>query len=386
MNVPVVPVYTAAVTHVGGRKTNEDAIYTSKGIETPQLASRGHLCIVADGTGGQEGGQTASAMAAAIVGERYYDDSTADLEQSMRTAVQTAHEALYELAGKVSTWAKMSTTIVAAVAKDDQLYIAHVGDSRAYLIREGTARLLTRDHVWLEDDENYGSLMRWLGGGRATVEVDTTKIVLKEGDKVLLCSDGLTNVADREDLQGVVAKLSPQAATEQLIELANRRGTSDNVSAAVIQYGGQAPKAKRPAWVLPTVIISVLVFVALGVWAALFLRDPVDAVDAGTVDGTATPTLASQIEGVTVATSTATPMLVATADLDSDKAPTSTPRPETPTPTPRPTLVRQQPTEVTLPTQPPATEPTTPPTTEATPTEPPPPPPITPPDTRPGGM
>jgi len=338
MNAIAIPIYAAALTDIGGRKTNEDAIYICNNIEAQQLETRGHLYIVADGTGGQEGGQTASAMAAAIIGERFYDDNTSDIEFSLRSAVQTAHEALHELSVKVATWARMSTTIVAAVVQGGNLYVAYVGDSRAYLIRDGQARLLTRDHVWLEDDENYGSLMRWLGGGRATVAVDIVKMSLREGDKVLLCSDGLTNVADREDLQDIVAKLSPQVAAENLIEMANRRGTSDNISVCVIQYGGQAPKVKRPVWLLTLVGFLLLVFV-LGAGLLFALGDSGPRNNAGVVDSSATPTLVRQIEGITSATATATPTPAEMAPINDSREPTSTPRPETPTPTSLPTSI-----------------------------------------------
>lgn len=342
MTESTIPIYATALTHVGGRKTNEDAIYACKNIEAQQLATRGHLYIVADGTGGQEGGQTASAMAAAIVSERYYDDNTPDLESGLRTAVQTAHEALYQLSERVATWSKMSTTIVAAVVREGHLYLAHVGDSRAYLIRDGQARLLTRDHVWLEDDENYGSLMRWLGGGQVRVEVDTAKIALKEGDKILLCSDGLTNVVDREDLQDVVAKAPPQVAGEQLIGIANRRGTSDNVSVAVVQYGGIIPKARKPVWLVPAVAVGVLLLVGVVAGLLFASRDTEKGIaTSAVVGGTITPTLAQRMEGATLATSTATPTQAATAAILETRQPTSTPRPETPTPTPSPTTRRR---------------------------------------------
>lgn len=338
MTAPTVPIYAAALTHPGGRKTNEDAIYACKSVEAQHLTARGYLYIVADGTGGQEGGQTASAMAAAIISERFYDDNAPDIEMSLRTAVQTAHEALHQLSERVTTWSKMSTTLVAAVVQGGYLYVAHVGDSRAYLVRDGQARLLTRDHVWLEDDENYGSLMRWLGGGRATVEVDTAKLALKEGDKVLLCSDGLTNVVDREDLQNVIVRPSPQSAATQLVELANRRGTSDNVSVAVIQYGGDAPKAQRPAWILPAVVAGAVLLVVLGVGLVFASRDTdkngLSGVSAG---GTITPTLAQRIDGGPIATSTPTPTWIAPVATDATRQPTSTPRSETPTPLPTPT-------------------------------------------------
>ncbi|HIP97143.1 MAG TPA: serine/threonine-protein phosphatase, partial [Anaerolineae bacterium] len=252
MDKKKIPVYAAALTDPGGRRINEDAVYTCQMVEADKIAARGHLYIVADGTGAQEGGQTASSMATAIIGEHFYDATSPDIGESLRTAITTAHTALYELAQKVTAWAEMSTTIVAAALHEGKLYVAHVGDSRVYLIRGGQARLLTRDHVWLQDDENYGALTRWLGGGRRpSVEVDLITEPLQENDVVVLCSDGLTDVVDGMDIGALVNKSSPQSAVRQLVELANRRGTGDNVSVAVIRYGGKAPVSpwRRRTWI-----------------------------------------------------------------------------------------------------------------------------------------
>ncbi len=252
METNQMPVYASVLTDAAGRRINEDAVYSCASAETSKIASRGYLYVVADGTGAQEGGQTASSMATAILAEHFYDDDSPDIGESLCRAIKTAHEALYELAQKVTAWAEMSTTIVAAVVHEGQLHIAHVGDSRAYLVRKGEARLLTRDHVWLKDDDNYGALMRWLGGGqRSSVEVDVVAEPLQENDVVVLCSDGLTDVVDREDIQSLVSKSPPQIAAKHLLDLAIHRRTGDNVSVAVIQYGGKAPTAawKRWAWI-----------------------------------------------------------------------------------------------------------------------------------------
>lgn len=367
------PVYGTALTDPGGRRVNEDAIYTSADADEAKTEARGHLYIVADGTGAQEGGQTASSMAAAIIAEHYYDDQSSDFGESLKKAIKTAHEALYELAQKIPAWADMSTTIVAAVIHRGKLYVAHVGDSRAYLIRDGEARLLTRDHIWLEDDDNYGALIRWLGGSRrSSVEVEVLEArELQENDTLVLCSDGLTDVAGREDIQKVASKFAPEAAAKHLIELANRRRTGDNISAAVVRYGGKAPAAAWPRWVLAgggvvatLVLGTVLVFALTGS-------------DSGSGDGsgqeaaaTATP-LPGQIAITREATTTPTEEVVIQPTGESTRPPTSTPVPATPTPTPVPT-------RVIVPTTPPTVAPTSPPDSGGE--EPPPPPPPPPPE------
>ncbi len=341
-----IPIYAAALTDPGGRRINEDAVYTCQAVEADKIAARGHLYIVADGTGAQEGGQTASSMAVAIIGEHFYDDTSPDIGESLRTAIATAHTALYELAKTVSGWAEMSTTVVAAVVHEGQLYLAHIGDSRAYLVRDGQARLLTRDHVWLKDDENYGALTRWLGGGRRpSVEVDLTAETLQENDVIVLCSDGLTDVVDGTDIGSLVGKFSPQSAARQLIELANRRGTGDNVSAAVIQYGGKPPATpwRRWAWIGGGVAVLLAIVLAL-----ILTRWP----NGGNGNGGGTinqPTATPLPIRITVEeTALPTPTEVVPT-VEGTRRPTSTPVPATDTPTPRPTPVIV-PTATTVPT------------------------------------
>lgn len=364
---PKIPIYAEVRTDAAGRQLNEDAVYNCAAVPAEKRTARGYLYIVADGTGGQEGGQTASTMATTIIAERFYDDTNPDIGESLRQAVQTAHEALYELAQRVPSWAEMSTTVVAAVLHEGHLYVAHVGDSRAYLVRNGQARLLTRDHVWLQDDENYGSLTRWLGGSRSrSVEVDLVTETLQENDTVVLCSDGLTDVVGREDIQALAPKGTPQVAARQLIELANRRGTGDNVSVAVIRYGGKG--AGTPAWVR-WAAVGAGGLVLLGAIVALALLRPHGSEGGGS--SASTPTRPSRIEGV-VAPPTPTPTVWAISQPgEATRPPTSTPLPPTPTFTPRPTV-----RAAATPTAPAAvTTPPSPPSGGEQPPPPPPPPP-----------
>ena len=338
MNENETPIYAAVLTDPSGRRVNEDAVYTCQTIEADKIAARGYLYIVADGTGAQEGGQTASSMAVAIISEYFYDDTSPDIGESLRTAIAAAHTALYELAQRVSSWAEISTTVVAAVVHRGELYVAHVGDSRAYLIREGQSRLLTRDHVWLQDDENYGALIRWLGGGsRPSVEVDLTVNTLQENDIVVLCSDGLTDVVDGTDIGSLVGKDVPQSTVRQLIELANRRGTGDNVSVAVIQYGGKTLSPPRRGRTGLAAGVIVLLGMALILALILTQRSTTNGGGGGSSGTIALPTatlLPAHIQVKETATPTPT---TAAPSVQETRMPTSTPVPATDTPTPRPT-------------------------------------------------
>jgi len=361
-----IAIEAAVLTNQGGRRANEDTVYTCERVKDDKAASRGSLYIVADGTGGQEGGQSASRMAVTIASEYYYDNDSDDLTESLRSAVMTAHQALYELAQKVPTWAEMSTTFVGAVVHQGQLRLAHVGDSRAYLIRDGEAKLLTRDHVWLEDDENYGALIRWLGGTvRTDVKVDMITQPLKQSDVVVLCSDGLTDVVDREEIRVLVSQHPASVAARKLVELANRRRTGDNISVAVIRYGGHVPSPwRRWAW-LGGVLAGLLVL-ALGVALVGVDRDnQITSTEAIVIGSTATtgsqsvdfPTSTSQppgtaAKGTVIPTLTLLPSRIEVEDIVTSTAaaavtvptsrparpPTSTPVGLPPTATPKPNV------------------------------------------------
>ena len=151
------PVFTAfGLTDVGGRRTNEDSFLMPDHHED-KVSSHGRLYVVADGTGGQEGGRTASATAVEVVREKYYDGVSDDVGENLRTAIQTAHRTLFHLANEVPSWRSMSTTLVAVVVKDHRYWVAHVGDSRLYLVRGDKIQQITQDHTWAEYDENLGS-------------------------------------------------------------------------------------------------------------------------------------------------------------------------------------------------------------------------------------
>ena len=381
-----VMIRAAGLTDRGGRNTNEDAFWVCSSVEEEKLQTRGHLYVVADGTGGQEGGQTASTMAAAIVGEHYYDNSDPEVASSLRTAAETAHETLHELAKRVQTWAQMSTTLAAVVIKDGKLVIAHVGDSRVYLVRGDSIRQCTRDHIWLDEGENYGALTRYMGGqGNPHVEVETTEVDLQTGDAILLCTDGLYSVLHKEVLQEITNVQAPVQACKRLIATAKRRNTSDNATAIVARYGGKTRAGIPP-------LIWVMGVASLVVLAALLLTsidgdDPVTMtpVPSATmapliIDDTSVPMPATEPTATwegpssrSIETATYAPKPTATATDTGGIPPTSTRQPTlTPTDTPRPLPTRRPATQVPADTPTPTVQPTNSGQPSAPPTSPPP--------------
>jgi serine/threonine protein phosphatase PrpC len=248
-----VRLYFAGITDVGrAREHNEDSF---------AIAEQHGVILVADGMGGHELGEVASKVAAdAIV--RYFEpaDASSDAEggpthktaaasRRLVSAIHFANQLVFDLAmqqGKV-----LGTTVVAAHLVDDTLCVAHVGDSRAYLVREGRIERLTRDHSALEeykasrDDltaEDIAAfpypnvIMRALGTS-PDVEVDSTSIALQRGDVVLLCCDGLSNMVDDPSMLAIVAEQPDlQGAAAALIAAANVAGGDDNITAVLARY------------------------------------------------------------------------------------------------------------------------------------------------------
>jgi len=220
------------------------------------------LFVVCDGMGGEAAGEVASALAVATIVERAADagdlaaspGSAAYLPRTMRLAdaVRLANRRIFEQAEQHPDQTGMGTTIIAAWIYRDVASLAHVGDSRAYLWRDGRLEALTRDHSLVEaqvkagmlnreeslKSEHQNILLRALGR-EPEVEVELAEVPLRAGDYVLLCSDGLTRmVPEREMAETLSAHSEPQSMAEALVEAANRNGGADNVTAVVVEVRG----------------------------------------------------------------------------------------------------------------------------------------------------
>ncbi|MCO5181873.1 MAG: protein phosphatase 2C domain-containing protein [Candidatus Promineofilum sp.] len=275
-----VAIKAAGGTHPGRvRQHNEDAFYPDPkdGTVDPTPISRGgHLFIVADGVGGNRGGARASQIAVGRVPAFYYSTVNGDPGRALRQALDSAaHEIVAEGATNPDR-ANMSCTIVAAVVQGNQATIAHLGDARAYLLRDGALRPLTRDHTWVQMQVEKGTLTETEAenhpdrnvitrslGNPAFPEADVTQIALQAGDRLLLCSDGLCGVAGDAEMAAVLNRAAgPMAAVQPLIELANRKGGPDNVTALVVQIGPAAAAAAAPRRSAAAPLLMLLVLAA----------------------------------------------------------------------------------------------------------------------------
>lgn len=245
-----VEVSWAARTDIGRvRDHNEDKFDFFLPEEDSLLGLRGRLWAVADGMGGHEAGQIASEAALkAFVRAYFADRSNEDVAQVVHNAVAYANGLLWQAVQSWNTNSKtMGTTLVGAILRDTTLTVAHVGDSRAYLLRGGVLRRLTMDHSWVEEQVKRGGLTREQAeqsphrnvitrsiGIESVVRADVMSEELQVGDVVLLCSDGLSGVLSDETLSRLLSDRSPSQAALDLVDAANEAGGGDNITALIL--------------------------------------------------------------------------------------------------------------------------------------------------------
>jgi serine/threonine protein phosphatase PrpC len=239
----------AKLTDVGRhRGHNEDYVDAFSPPDPDQRRQKGRLFIVADGMGGHQAGEVASKSAVQTVSHEYYADPDPNVAASLVRAVKKANALIHQRAQEAISQAGMGTTLIAAVVRGDELLLANVGDSRAYLLRNGSLKQVTRDHSFVEEQIRAGILTREEArshpqrnvitralGAKPEVDVDTYGGTLTPGDTLLLCTDGLSEPVRDEDIARVLKRHAPQEAVSRLIALANEGGGSDNVTALVVR-------------------------------------------------------------------------------------------------------------------------------------------------------
>src|SRR5450755_4397691 len=228
---------TVAKTDTGlQRRDNEDSAY-----------ARAPVFVVADGMGGAQAGEVASQIAVEAFEQGLPEDGSP--EERLATRAREANRRIHELSQTQSERAGMGTTLTAAYLNGDDLVIAHVGDSRAYLFRDETLRRLTEDHSLVEELVRRGKLTEEQAaehpqrsiitralGIELDVEVDTWTYPARAGDVVLLCSDGLTSMIGEAQIAEILgSETDLDRAGEQLIAAANEAGGRDNITVVLFR-------------------------------------------------------------------------------------------------------------------------------------------------------
>ena len=226
------------------RKINQDNVYT---CEVP-LGNLPNLFVVCDGMGGHKAGDFASAYAVKAIEREVMLCEETEPVRIIREAIECANAEIYEKAASDEQLRGMGTTAVVATIIDHTLIVANVGDSRLYIINDDIEQI-TKDHSLVEEMVRIGELDRSEArehpdkniitralGVTESVEVDFFEVELKKGDIILMCSDGLTNMVEDEDIRRVVkAQRDVVQIVEELIKVANHNGGSDNIGVVIIE-------------------------------------------------------------------------------------------------------------------------------------------------------
>lgn len=244
------------------RPRNEDAIDLRLPVTDEAASVLGPIFALADGIGGSVAGEIASREAVDEVIRAYYDESLSpqlaeaveDVRQRLRNAVKAANSRVYGMAEHNPDMQRMATTLVAAAIREAYFAIAYVGDSPAFLVRNGQIRKLTTDHNFAEMQVRAGYLTKdeaWTHpdrhklvravGRQTTIEVDVLGDELMPGDYLLLCSDGLTRYVMPMEMVAVLKSQSLMEAVPALVQRANERGGSDNISLIAIHAVPEDP-------------------------------------------------------------------------------------------------------------------------------------------------
>jgi len=235
------------------RSHNEDSFEIDRDRE---------LYVVADGMGGHSHGEVASKMAVQAIKDFVrradseddtwpfaYDSRLERHSNVLKAAVRLAHDQVLSAIQDDGSLHGMGTTVVGCLMHDGTAALAHVGDSRAYRLRDDRLELLTQDHTWVNEQVVAGFLSKEQArdhplknvvtralGGETEVAVDVREIALEPGDRLLLCSDGLTTMLDDTEIERcLVAAGEVQCACKRLIDEANARGGHDNVTVVLLQ-------------------------------------------------------------------------------------------------------------------------------------------------------
>lgn len=247
--MPKLTIEMKYLTDVGRkRRHNEDFVDFYEPVDPENLILNGRLYIVADGVGGGAAGEVASEYAVKKVLYEYYRSTGQDLGERLRSVIYIANADIFEHVEQRPELGRMGTTVVAVVIRGDELVVANVGDSRAYMVRNGEIYQITRDHslvaklveegsITPEEAERHPKrnvLLRSIGAD-PDVYPDIFEGNLKPGDQIVLCSDGLTRYVSDDEILGVATRMPTDCAVRQLVDMANKRGGKDNISVMLLR-------------------------------------------------------------------------------------------------------------------------------------------------------
>lgn len=235
------------------RTNNEDAGLFFRIADAGITQEKGCILMVADGMGGHAAGEVASKMATEIISKEYYKNANGNIEKTLSKVFMLANKNILAAANADSSKKGMGTTCTALIVAGKQVYYAHVGDSRAYVIKNNNISRITTDHTYVQELIKAGTItaaeaekhpqrniLTNAMGTKPEIRVDTGKcdFSFDENDRLMICSDGLYDYLEDAEIAGIVNNKPVQDAAEQLIGEAKRRGGHDNITVVLAEKTG----------------------------------------------------------------------------------------------------------------------------------------------------
>lgn len=273
------------------REQNEDAVFISD-PDGDLVETNGLLLAVADGMGGYQRGEVAARIAIDTLRDEYYrsEVESADVPQRLKRAYKLANDRIYADGSAEGDQNMMGTTLVAAVIRGADLTVANVGDSRAYLVRANRLNQITQDHSLVQEQVAAGAMTEQEAresqhrniitralGHRERVDVDIFEIRLLAEDRLLLTTDGLHDYVSDEDVLSILMSQHPEDAARELVNLALKNESNDNVSAIVAQVAKAGVPIEREEVAVPVeetrgaLLVPLLVVIGLVIFIAIVL-------------------------------------------------------------------------------------------------------------------
>jgi serine/threonine-protein kinase len=239
----------AALSSAGVRPNNEDNLGFWLPPDQDQLRSHGAVAVIADGVGGQGHGEVASQMAVEIA-LRTFQEAKENLapKQILWQMINAANVAVYDQGMAQRDGGRMATTLTATLFRHSEVTVGHVGDCRVYMVQGGLSQQLTADHSYVAMQLKLGlisaqeaatsemrSLLTRSVGKEPTIQVDFYTAHVNQGDYLVQCSDGLHQCVTAEEMGEIVSHATPEEACQQLVSLALKRGTNDNLTVQVVR-------------------------------------------------------------------------------------------------------------------------------------------------------
>jgi protein phosphatase len=232
------------------RTNNEDMGLFFKIADENALRDKGYMLIVADGMGGHNAGEVASRMATDIICREYYNQRNSTVEKNLEKALSLANKTIFEKASSQQAFQGMGTTCTVLVVINQDVYYAHAGDSRAYIQKGDSIMQITEDHTYVQQLVNNGditaaeaavhpkrNILTNAMGTKPEMRIDTgkSKYMFENNDRLLLCSDGLYDYLNDEELNKILIDNGLKNAASVMVEQAKARGGHDNITVVLAE-------------------------------------------------------------------------------------------------------------------------------------------------------